>query len=136
MCIRDSQCIISNLVNGATYTFEVTAENAIGESLISESSSPVTPSPNSGIQIDKRSFPTDSGPGQNDNFGSSMATGDFNGDGVDDIAVGATGVEVNGANNAGAVYVFNGTLDLTAISIFTQGTDGFSTDPELSLIHI
>ena len=124
------QCIISNLVNGATYTFEVTAENAIGESLISESSSPVTPSPNSGIQIDKRSFPTDSGPGQNDNFGSSMATGDFNGDGVDDIAVGATGVEVNGANNAGAVYVFNGTLDLTAISIFTQGTDGFSTDPE------
>ena len=59
-----------------------------------------------------------------------MTTGDFNGDGVDDIAVGATGVQVNGANNAGAVYVFNGTLDLATISIFTQGSDGFSTDPE------
>ncbi|MBF81998.1 MAG: hypothetical protein CL522_01130 [Actinobacteria bacterium] len=124
------QCVVNNLVNGASYTFQVTAENAIGESQTSISSSPVTPAPNSGIQIDRRSLPTDSGPNLNDNFGSSMATGDFNGDGVDDIAVGATGVEVNGANNAGAVYVFNGTLDLATISIFTQGSDGFSTDPE------
>lgn len=124
------QCDVSNLVNGASYTFEVTAENAIGESATSASSSPVIPSPNSGIQIDRRSFPSDTGPNQNDNFGSSMTTGDFNGDGVDDIAVGATGVQVNGANNAGAVYVFNGTLDLATISIFTQGSDGFSTDPE------
>ena len=59
-----------------------------------------------------------------------MATGDFNGDGTDDIAVGAPGVAINGATNAGAVYVFNGTLDLAAISIFNQGSDGFTTDPE------
>ena len=45
------QCDVSNLVNGASYTFEVTAENAIGESATSASSSPVIPSPNSGIPV-------------------------------------------------------------------------------------
>ncbi len=124
------QCSVNNLINGASYTFSVKAENAIGQSQPSTPSSPVIPRPNSGSQIDRRSIPADAAPTQNDRLGASMATGDFNGDGIDDIAVGAPGVEINGATNAGAVYVFNGTLDLATISIFNQGSNGFTTDPE------
>src|SRR5262249_46387669 len=41
-------------------------------------------------------------------FGSASAVGDFNGDGLADVAVGAPGDLVNGAAS-GAVYVFPGT---------------------------
>lgn len=43
-------------------------------------------------------------------FGTSVLTGDINGDGFDDLAVGATLDSSNGANN-GAVYIFHGPLD-------------------------
>ncbi len=43
-----------------------------------------------------------------DNFGSAIAVGDFNGDGYDDIAVGAPGEAVDGAASAGAVTVIYG----------------------------
>ena len=124
------QCVINSLVNGASYTFTVVAENPIGESSVSTSSSPVTPTPTSGTQIDRRLVPEDSGPIRDDNFGAAMTIGDFNGDGVDDVAVGATGATVNGNDEAGAVYVFNGTLNLASVAIFTQGTEGFHSDPE------
>ena len=44
----------------------------------------------------------------NDKFGSTLAVGDFDNDGYDDLAVGSNGEEIDGANNAGAVRVLYG----------------------------
>jgi hypothetical protein len=46
-----------------------------------------------------------------DQFGFSLAGGDFNGDGFDDLAVGAPGEDVGDAINAGAVFVLLGSAD-------------------------
>lgn len=43
-----------------------------------------------------------------DEFGASMASGDFDGDGEDDLAVGVPGQTVGGDKRAGAVHVLNG----------------------------
>jgi hypothetical protein len=44
-----------------------------------------------------------------DRFGSALAVGDFNGDNLADLAVGAPGkIAVRGANGSGAVFIFNG----------------------------
>jgi hypothetical protein len=73
------------------------------------------------------------------NFGTSTsAIGDFNGDGIDDFAVGAV---YAGPNNAGVCYVMfgrNGTFSDIDMSSFVYGTNGFyisgvSTDVGLSL---
>ncbi len=40
-----------------------------------------------------------------DRFGHALCAGDFDGDGVDDLAVGVPGENVDGKNNAGAVHV-------------------------------
>ena len=44
-----------------------------------------------------------------DLFGSALAAGDFDGDGLFDLAVGAPGEDVGEARSAGLVYVFGGT---------------------------
>jgi hypothetical protein len=57
----------------------------------------------------------------NDRFGSAVAKGDFNGDGIFDLAVGAPGEVVGSAVNAGAVNVLNGSSGgLTGGPVFTQ----------------
>jgi len=43
-----------------------------------------------------------------DAFGASLAVGDFDGDGYDDLAVGIPGEDIRGQNSAGAVSVFYG----------------------------
>jgi hypothetical protein len=43
-----------------------------------------------------------------DNFGTSLAAGDFDNDGFDDLAVGVPGESINGGANAGAVHVLYG----------------------------
>jgi len=49
--------------------------------------------------------------GEDDRFGGAVAIGDFNGDGVDDIAVGAPSETVNGHAGAGSVSVRPGYVD-------------------------
>jgi hypothetical protein len=44
----------------------------------------------------------------NDGLGNAVATGDFNGDGYDDLAVGVPGRAVDNHDNAGEVYILHG----------------------------
>ena len=46
-----------------------------------------------------------------DHFGTTLAAGDFNGDGYDDMAVAIPNEDVSGKHNAGAVAIFYGTSD-------------------------
>ena len=63
-------------------------------------------------------------------FGSSLAAGDFDGDGYDDVAIGAPNISVPGADAAGAIAVVRGLaggLTVTEAATFTQhdpGVDG------------
>jgi hypothetical protein len=62
-----------------------------------------------------------------DQFGSALAAGDFNADGVDDLAVGAPGEDVGTAADAGAVGVLYGSaggLTGTGSQQFRQGAGG------------
>ncbi len=46
--------------------------------------------------------------GNGDEFGAALAAGDFDGDGISDLAIGTPGEDVGGTSNAGAVFVLNG----------------------------
>jgi hypothetical protein len=50
------------------------------------------------------------------NFGYGLAAGDFNGDGVDDLAVGVPGLGIIGADDVGSVWVYAG-IDGVGISL-------------------
>jgi hypothetical protein len=66
-----------------------------------------------------------------DEFGASLASGDFNGDGEDDLAVGVPGQRVDGAKRAGGVHVLNGGgsgLSAAGDKLWTQ--DILADDPE------
>lgn len=71
----------------------------------------------------------------NANFGASLAAGDFDGDGYDDLAVGVPQANVNGDTYAGAVNILYGLnlgLGITKNELITQDTSGFiatSTEP-------
>jgi hypothetical protein len=70
--------------------------------------------------------------GSLDNFGRALAIGDFNGGGLDDLAVGTPGEDVSGNNGAGAVYVFYSSgleqtwhQDTAGIAGGSEPNDGF-----------
>lgn len=62
-----------------------------------------------------------------DDFGSALRVGDFNGDGRDDLAVGARGENVGSVVDAGLVHVIygsGGSLSASGAEYFHQGTTG------------
>jgi hypothetical protein len=68
-----------------------------------------------------------------DRFGHALAAGDFNGDGLAELAIGAGGEDVGAAVNAGAVTVLQGEADgLTGAAsvVFTQDTPGVGGSAE------
>jgi len=70
-----------------------------------------------------------------DNFGSSLASGDFNGDGHDDLAIGVLGEAVDDIKQAGAVNVFYGSgggvgLTSTGNQYWYQNSPGILNDSE------
>lgn len=68
-----------------------------------------------------------------DFFGGAVAAGDLNGDGHDDLAIGARGEKVNGFANAGsATVLFGGSTGLTTAGaqLLTQDTPGVPSDAE------
>jgi hypothetical protein len=70
---------------------------------------------------------------RNDTFGSDLATGDFTGDGRDDLAIGASEETVGTLSGTGAVAVLKGSasgLTGTGAQQFTQGTGDLGSDPE------
>lgn len=63
----------------------------------------------------------------NDNFGAALATGDFNGDTFDDLAIGVPNESVSGFAQAGAFHILFGTasgLVSTGNQFVTQNTSG------------
>ena len=66
-------------------------------------------------------------PEEGDFFGNGLAHGDFDGDGFDDLAVGAADEDIGDAGNAGAVNVIygsNGGLAADGNQLWRQGADG------------
>ncbi|MEL6445077.1 MAG: T9SS type A sorting domain-containing protein [Bacteroidota bacterium] len=61
-------------------------------------------------------------------FAFALASGDFNGDGFDDVAVGSPGNGVGSADNSGRVFVYFGqdaeSLPIDGSRTFRQGSDG------------
>jgi hypothetical protein len=68
---------------------------------------------------------------QGDEFGYSLTSGDFDGDGFDDLAVGALGEAPGNDPKPGAVFLFNGSFTgLTAFGSLTQRGLGSNTDQD------
>ena len=73
------------------------------------------------------------GEGVDDESGGAVATaGDVNGDGYDDLIVGATGVEVGGSNTGAAYVIFGGPVTPSSIDLsqISAGTGGFKLTGE------
>ncbi|MCL4741556.1 MAG: integrin alpha [Phycisphaerales bacterium] len=84
------------------------------------------------VQITQATFgldPVETG----DNFGLSMAWGDFNADGFDDLAIGTPNEGIGAATDAGMVIVLYGSptgLAPLGPPVFTQGLGGMPDAPE------
>ncbi len=57
--------------------------------------------------------------------GNGIAFGDINGDGYDDVVIGATGTEPDGRTNAGDVYILYGTSTLLTKTVNLNNRPGF-----------
>jgi hypothetical protein len=72
-------------------------------------------------------------PETNDRFGSSLAAGDFNGDGFFDLAVGAPGEDIGTTGDAGAITVLFGSasgITAAGAQILFQGSGGIAGSAE------
>ena len=86
---------------------------------------------NGGIQVNNSIYQGEGGwpgtPETGDEFGAAMASGDFNGDGFDDVIIGSPGDEISGSNGAGMVTIAYGSNSgLTNQQIFHQNSVGVS----------
>ena len=65
----------------------------------------------------------------NDYSGRSVSgAGDVNGDGLDDLIIGADGADRNGDSHVGESYVVFGKVDSASVNLDTLGTGGFRID--------
>ncbi len=92
-----------------------------------------------GLVLDETGFITratvdpSGSPQQGDQFGSAVATGDFDGDGFDDLAIGAPGMAISGETEAGAVFVIRGGaagLKLNKAKRWSQNSNGIKDKAE------
>ena len=67
---------------------------------------------------------------QHAQMGTALATGDFNNDGFDDLAVGLPAREVNGQSSAGAVFVYFGGVSGLSLNAFRLTQAAFGAVPE------
>jgi len=95
------------------------------------------------LMVDYCFFSQIIGAAAGDNLGRSVSNaGDVNGDGIDDIIIGAPGVDANRRTNAGAVYVIFGRsrnrlfldIDLASSSFAASGT-GFKVFPMILVLY-
>ncbi|MBW1744748.1 MAG: FG-GAP repeat protein [Deltaproteobacteria bacterium] len=83
--------------------------------------------------VDLNSTPADMtihGDDAQDYFGSSLASGDLNGDGIDDLATGAWAADTAGKSASGRVYIFYGSSSFT--TPLTIDLDSASADVTLN----
>lgn len=86
------------------------------------------------ILYGRENFENDYGPGeddviiygarQNDTIGFSLATGDLDGDGTDDLAMSAHLVDIDGIARAGTVYLLYGSEDIPSVVDMLSPPDG------------
>jgi hypothetical protein len=71
--------------------------------------------------------------GEHDRYGDSLAAGDFNGDGRDDLAIGIAGFDTSGVHSAGAVSIMYGTangLNSAGSQLWNQDSSGITDSAE------
>jgi hypothetical protein len=80
---------------------------------------------------DAESWTVSVNPGRDDGYGWSLCSGDFDGDGFDDMAVGIPWRDYYGTGNVGAVAILSGTVDgLDPTKGWNQGSIGAVDSPE------
>ena len=126
-------CLASGDINGDTYDDVIIgawgADKASGRVYV------IFGTPSFPAYLDLNVTPADitiDGDNAQDYFGSSLASGDLNGDGIDDLAAGAWGADAPGNVASGKVYIFYGSNTFTTpltIDLNTANADAAIDGP-------